>query len=240
MVMQFVGGCKLQAKNSVYLMQNGIYTAPPTNCITILLNASLQEGGETAPNWVNVQVTRYYETYDNIAVTLARRGTFKRDGKPLPNLPESGVPVPQLSLEGFDAAHAPTAGDRSVEDTDRLLGLPWHGSPEGNDAATTWSARDQLKVSKSFDAQIKLTARSLHTRLIRFTPGDRSGAQTIGQINRNGANLMVVKVFSPSSTDIGGTFALVFESDPQRLAELISGSIPASTCSFLCQLARWF
>ena len=113
-------------------------------------------------------------------------------------------------------------------------------SPDGNDAALTWLNRDQLQISKAFHPQVRLTARSLNTRLIRFTPGDKSGPLTIGQINRNGASVMVVKVFSPYSAEIGGTFGLVFETDPSRLEDLIANAkVPEPSCTGLSCLWAW-
>ena len=236
----FARQCKLQGSSDVYLVGNELYAATPADCVTIVLNTSRPEGSDPAPNWLNIQVTRYFDAYDNRAVTLARSGTFNRGGKALAALPDKGVPIKGVSLEDFDALHGPAKPPRQVEESDALFGLPWHGSPDGNDAAETWADRDQLPMTAEFRSRLKQPASSLNTRLIRFTPGDKSGPMTIGQINRNGASVMVVKVFSPYSTDIGGTFGLVFETDPSRLAALVADAkIPEPSCTGLSCLWAW-
>ena len=97
----FARKCQLQSRSDVYLVGNELYATDRADCIAIVLNTSHPEASDAGPNWVNIQVTRYFESYDNAAVTIGRSGTFKRDGRVLPLLPSDGVDVPRAGLEAF-------------------------------------------------------------------------------------------------------------------------------------------
>jgi hypothetical protein len=240
MGVSFAKQCRPEPTSQIYLVQRKIYATDPAACVTILVNNSRPSGADATPTWLNIQVTRYYESYDNVALTVARSGSFSRAGRTLDELPREGVTVPRAQLEEFDSVHAASTPEQAVGLADTLLGLLWHGFPAGNDAANTWTNREQLQSSKTYQTQIKLTSRALNTRLIRYTPGDTSQPLTIGEINRNGARVMVVKVFSPYSVDVGGTFALVFETDPSKIETLVTARTAETSCTFFCLLARWF
>ena len=218
------------AGRTSYLVRTGvIYWNVNTECVRLVVNHRATEAHPN-PTYLGVQVIGFYDDPPPSSVILRRTGTFVRDGKPLPDYDDRAFSSDQLDQDSWDALHT----NGSLDAVDQKVGT-WHGTPLGGNRSS-WEDRYWFRRDRAYDAQIKLKNRTLDNRLIRFTPypSDRRPKKgPVGfNINRRGARVVVVRIFSPSNADYDQSFALVYETDPKIVATLVNRQIVQSGFSF--------
>jgi hypothetical protein len=218
-----------------YLVKNGqIYWGLKADCVRVIVNHQSTAAGDPSPTYLGVQIIGYYDTPQATAVILRRVGKFKRAGSTLPEFPDQELPPERLSQEQFNTWHqAPDgpAADKALADFDDRVRIAWHGTPE-NGSQDSWNQRFWFSKNTAYDARIAPRYKVLENRLIRFTPYPTNGRPKDGplnfDVNRKGAAVAVIRVFSPSNSDLDGNFALVYTTNAEMVAKIVN-----------VQVARW-
>jgi hypothetical protein len=175
------------------------------------------------PTYLGVQVIGFFDNSQSTSIILRRMGTFVRDGKVLSQYYDKGFASDELNQAAWDTLHS----NDNLQAVDEKVGT-WHGTPQGG-IHNSWDDRRWFRSGRAYDAQLQLKFKALDNRLIRFTPYPIAGSPQTGplgfNINRRGARVVVVRVFSPSNADYDRSFALVYESNPARVSQLVNSQI---------------
>jgi hypothetical protein len=229
-------GCSAQnlTGRRSYLVKSGaIYWGLNAECIRVIVNHRATDDSP-APTYLGVQIVGFYIDPQNTAITLRRKGTFVRDGKILPQYDDKTFLPDQLDQDTWDNLHS----TGTLQSVDEKVGT-WHGTPQGG-IHNSWDDRFRFRTGRGYDAQLQLKYKALDNRLIRFTPYPANGSPQDGpvgfNVNRRGTSAVVVRIFSPSNADYDRSFALVYESDPAKVAKLVNNQIVEAGFGF----SRWF
>lgn len=222
------------ARGRTYLVKSGnIYWGLSMECVRVIINHRATDAS-SIPTYLGVQVIGFYDTPQNTSITLRRTGTFVRDGKALPQYDDKTLSSDILSQDTWDELHS----TGTLQSVDNITG-PWHGTPKDG-IHNSWDDRYWFRTGRAYDAQLSIKYKTLDNRLIRFTPYPADGSPQDGpvgfNINRRGAHAVVVRLFSPSNADYGQSFALVYESDPAKVATLVNSQIVLAGYGFW----HWF
>jgi len=186
------------------------------------------------PTYLGIQVIGFYDTPQTTSIILRRTGTFMRDGKALPQYDDKTFSSDVLGQDAWDELH--TTG--TLQSVDDIAGR-WHGTPKDG-IHNSWDDRYWFRTGRAYDAQLSMRNKTLDNRLIRFTPYPADGSPQDGpvgfNVNRRGAHAVVIRLFSPSNADYGQSFALVYESDPAKVATLVNSQIVLAGYGFW----HWF
>jgi len=220
-------GCsakKLTGRRSYVVKSYAIYWGLSEECVRVIVNHRATDASPTqTPTYLGVQVIGFYDNPQPTSIVLRRSGTFVRDGKVLPQYDDKTLLSDQLDLDTWDALH--TTG--TLQDVDEKVGL-WHGTPQDG-IHNSWDDRRWFRTGRAYDAQMQLKYKSLDNRLIRFTPYPMDDSPKDGPVGfnvyRRGVRALVVRVFSPSNADYDRSFALIYESDPTKVARLVNSQI---------------
>jgi hypothetical protein len=209
-----------------YLVRTGvIYWSVNAECVRLVINHRATEAHPN-PTYLGVQVIGFYDDPPSASIILRRSGTFVRDAKQLQDYDDRIFSSDQLNHDSWDSLHT----NGTLDAVDQKVGT-WHGTPLGGNRSS-WEDRSWFRRGRSYDAQITLQNRTLDNRLIRFTPYAADGWPKEGplgfNINRRGARVVVVRVFSPSNADYDRSFALVYESDPKIVATVVNRQVVQS------------
>jgi hypothetical protein len=218
------GGAKLTGRRSYLVRNTAIYWGLSEECIRVIVNHRATDPSPTqTPTYLGVQVIGFYDNPQTTSIILRRNGTFVRDGKILPPYDDKIFAADELSHDTWDALH--TTG--TMQAVDEKTGT-WHGTPQGG-IHNSWDDRRWFRTGRAYDAQLQVTQKALDNRLIRFTPYQMTESPKDGpvgfNVNRRGARAVVVRVFSPSNADYDRSFAVIYESDPAKVARLVNTQI---------------
>jgi hypothetical protein len=210
-------------RGRTYLVKSSrIYWGLNTECVRVIINHRAIDAS-AIPSYLGVQVIGFYDKPQTNSITLRRTGTFARDGKDLPQYADKTFSSDVLGQDAWDELHS----TGTLQSADEVTGR-WHGTPKDG-ISNSWDDRYWFRTGRAYDAQLSMKYKALDNRLIRFTPYPADGSPQDGpvgfNINRRGAHAVVVRLFSPSNADYGQSFALVYESDPAKVATLVNGQI---------------
>jgi hypothetical protein len=216
------GAGKLTGRRSYLMRSYTIYWGLSEECVRIVVNHRATDPSPI-PTYLGVQVIGLYDTPQSTSIILRRKGTFVRDGKTLPQYDDKALSSDELNQDAWDNLH--TSG--TLQAVDQRVGT-WHGTPQGG-IHSSWDDRRWFRTGRAYDAQFQLKNKALDNRLIRFTPYPPNESPQDGPVgfdlNRRGARAVVVRVFSPSNADYDRSFALVYESDPAKVSQIVNSQV---------------
>ncbi|EHR04245.1 hypothetical protein [Bradyrhizobium sp. WSM471] len=214
------GTTSLTGRRSYLVKSGAIYWGLADECVRVIVNHRATDTDTAVPTYLGVQVIGFYDDPQSSSIVLRRKGAFVRDGKILPPYDDKSLSSDELDHDTWDSLHT----DGTLQNVDDKVGK-WHGTPQGG-IHDSWDDRRWFRTSRAYDPQLQVKYKTLDNRLIRFTPYPANGSPQDGplsfNVNRRGARVVVVRVFSPSNADYENNFALVYESDPDRVAQLVN------------------
>jgi hypothetical protein len=225
-------GENLTGRRSYLVRSGAIYWGLNAECIRVIVNHRATDASPI-PTYLGVQIVGFYDDVQSSSITLRRNGTFVRDGKVLPQYDDKTLLPEQLNQDTWDNLQSGT-----LQSVDEKVGT-WHGTPQGG-IHNSWDERYRFRTGRGYDARLQLKYKALDNRLIRFTPYAADGSPKEGpvgfNVNRRGSSAVVVRIFSPSNADYDRNFALIYESDPAKVAKLVNNQIVEAGFGF----SRWF
>jgi hypothetical protein len=213
----------------VYLVKSGqIYWGTAADCVRVVVNHQNTSSDQPKPTYLGVQIIGLYDAPQPTSVILRRVGKFTDGQKPLPDFDDVELAPGQLSQDDFNRIHTTPNGpsaDAALQELDRIVGARWHGTPDGGDQ-NSWDRRYWFGSSTAYDTRLSLRSKVLENRLIRFTPYPANGRPQNGplsfDVNRKGAGAAVIRVFSPSNSDLDQNFALVYTTTADATAQVVT------------------
>jgi hypothetical protein len=220
-------GCsagKLTGRRSYIIKSYVIYWGLSEECVRVVVNHRATDPSPTpASTYLGVQVIGFYDVPQSTSIILRRKGTFVRDGKVLPPYDDKALSSDELDHDTWDTLNS----SGTLQAVDEKVGT-WHGTPQGG-THNSWDDRRWFRTGRTYDAQLQVKSKALDNRLIRFTPYPMTESPQDGplgfNVNRRGARAVVVRVFSPSNADYDRSFALIYESDPAKVSQLVNRQI---------------